>query len=74
MAIHNPDYRLLKAKELIDNLNPLSPDNSLIIYYLQKQNEEIQNLNKQITEYKKFFNLLNNLLPKSEGNIVYGRK
>ena len=62
MAYCRPDYRLQKAKKLIDSLDD-SEDNKLIKYYIEKKEDWIKKQNKRIKEYQDFFTTLNSFLP-----------
>jgi len=69
MAIYRPDYKLKKAKKLIDNLDD-SKENELIKYYIKKDKELIEKQNEQLKEYRDWFNKLDRFLPNNKQ--VYG--
>ena len=69
MALYNPDYTLIKAKELIDSLDN-SEDNELIKYYIEDQQRRIKKLDESLSEYREWFIKLDRFLPNK--NIVYG--
>lgn len=70
MALYRPDYKLQKAKKLLDSLDN-SEDNELIKYYIQKKDEWIEEQNKRIKEYQEVFNKMSKFLP-SGRPTVYG--
>ena len=71
MALYKPDYKLQKAKKLIDSLDN-SEHNELIKYYIQKKDEQAKQQNKIIKEYQEFFDKMSKFLP-SVRPTVYGR-
>jgi len=62
MAFYKPDYKLQKAKKLIDSLDN-SEENELIKYYIQKKEEWIEEQNDRLKEYRDFFDKLDRFLP-----------
>lgn len=64
MALYRPNYKLEKAKELIDNLDD-SEESSLIKYYIQEKEKCIKEQRKRLNEYRDFFEILNRFLPNS---------
>ena len=62
MALYRPDYKLQKAKKLIESLDD-SEENELIKYYIQKKEEWIEEQNKRLKEYQAFFDKLDRFLP-----------
>lgn len=56
------DYKLQKAKKLIDSLDD-SEENELIKYYIQKKQDWIEEQNKELKEYRDFFDKLDRFLP-----------
>lgn len=62
MALHKPDYKLQKAKKLIESLED-NKDNELIKYYIQKKQEWIDEQDKKLEEYRDFFDKLDRFLP-----------
>ena len=71
MALYKPDYKLQKAKKLIDSLDN-SEHNELIKYDIQKKDEQAKQQNKIIKEYQEFFDKMRKFLP-SVRPTVYGR-
>ncbi len=63
MAIYRPDYKLEKAKKLIDSLDK-SEENELIKYYIQKKDEWIEKQNKMLEEYQEVFDKMGKFLPR----------
>jgi len=70
MAVYRPDYRLQKAKKLIDSLDN-SADNELIKYYIKKKDEWIEQQDKRLKEYQEVFDKMSKFLP-SGRPTVYG--
>lgn len=70
MALYTPDYKLIKAKKLIDGLDN-SEDNELIKYYIKKKDEWIEEQNKRLKEYQEVFDKMSKFLPGSTPT-VYG--
>lgn len=70
MAFYRPDYKLQKAKKLIDSLDN-SEENELIKYYIQKKDEWIEEQNKRLKEYQDVFDKMGKFLP-SGNPTVYG--
>jgi hypothetical protein len=64
MASYEPDYDLIKAKEIIEKLNDKNEKDWLLKYYINHQNKEIEKLKKKIEDYQNFFKLLQSFLPK----------
>ena len=62
MALYRPDYKLQKAKKLIDSLDD-SEENKLIRYYIQKKQDWIDEQDKKLKEYRDFFDKLDRFLP-----------
>ena len=69
MAIYRPNYKLLEAKKVIDNLSD-SENDELITYYIEHQQDTIIAQNRKIEKYKEFFNTFNSFLPKSNLNKI----
>ena len=69
MALFQPDYTMIEAQKLIDKLDD-DPNNILITYYIEKKQQRIDELEKQIDEYRDWFNKLDRFLPNK--NITYG--
>ena len=61
MAVYRPDYRLQKAKKLIDSLDN-SADNELIKYYIKKKDEWIEQQDKRLKEYQEVFDKMSKFL------------
>ena len=70
MAVYRPDYRLQKAKKLIDSLDN-SADNELIKYYIKKKDEWIEQQDKRLKEHQEVFDKMSKFLP-SGRPTVYG--
>ena len=62
MAFYEPDYKLKEARALIDSLDD-SKESELIKYYIQKKEEWIEKQDKELKEYRDWFNKLDNFLP-----------
>jgi hypothetical protein len=62
MALYIPDYKLQKAKKLIDSLDN-SEENELIKYYILKKDEWIEEQNKRLKEYQEVFDKMSKFLP-----------
>ena len=62
MALFKPDFDLIEAKQIIDNMDS-SREGRLIKYYIKKQQDLIDEQRKDIEEYVAFFNKLNRFLP-----------
>jgi len=71
MALYRPDYKLEKAKKLIDSLDN-SEDNELIKYYIQKKDEWIEEQNKRIKEYQEVFDKMSRFLPNGRPTVYGG--
>ncbi len=65
MALYEPDYTLIKAQEVVDNLKDGDKKETLILYYINDLKLEIKEKNETIKKYRKFFELLNDLLPRN---------
>jgi len=72
MALYRPDYKLQKAKKLIDSLDN-SEDNELIKYYIQKKDEWIEEQNKRLKEYQEVFDNMSKFLPSGRPTVYGGR-
>jgi len=71
MALLRPDYKLQKAKKLLESLDLKDEKNALIIYYiddLRKRNQELRN---SISEYQDVFDRMSKFLPTGKPT-VYG--
>jgi len=64
MAIYNPNYRYIEAKEVIEKLGNSKKDQA-IKYYIDKNKEWKEETEKELKEYKEFFRTLNSFLPRS---------
>lgn len=69
MALYKPDYQMQEAKKLIETLSD-DPNNILIKYYIEKQQETINDQRKSLKEYRDWFVKLDRFLPNK--NMVYG--
>jgi len=65
MAIrYKPDLKLAKAKEFVNNLDPVDEGNELTLYYIQDLKAQLFNAKMKLGEYKLFFKTLESLMPK----------
>ena len=71
MALYRPDYKLQKAKKLIDSLDN-SEENELIKYYIQKKDEWIEEQNKRLKEYQDVFDKMGKFLPSGKPTVYGG--
>lgn len=62
LNMKKPDYKLKKAKKIINTLDD-NEENRLIKYYIQKKEEYIEYQNNKLKEYRDFFNKFNEFLP-----------
>lgn len=60
---------MFEAKKCIDSLGD-NAQNILIKYYIDKKQDETNELKKQLEEYREWFKNLDKFLPKK--NIVFG--
>lgn len=70
MSIYRPDYKIVKAIKLIENLDN-SEESELIKYFVISQNKMIEEQNKQLKEYQDVFNMIGKFLPNTKPT-VYG--
>ena len=68
MARYRPDYKLKEANEVIANLDN-SKESELIVYYINKKDELIDNQTKKIQAYRDWFEALNRFLP-NNGKVM----
>ena len=61
MALYIPDYKLQKAKSLIESLDN-SEINELIKYYIKKKDERIEEQNERLKEYQEVFDKMGKFL------------
>ena len=71
MTLYRPDYKLEKAKNLIDNLDN-SEENELIKYYIQKKDDYIEKQNKRLKEYQEVFDKMGKFLPNGKPTVYGG--
>ncbi len=64
MAIYKPDLKLAKAKEFVNNLDPMDEGNELILYYIQDLKRKFLNAQVKVKDYQAFFRMLEGLMPK----------
>ena len=62
MNRNKPDYKLKEANKVIANLDD-SKESELIVYYINKKDEQIDSQKKRIKEYVQWFLTLNKFLP-----------
>ncbi len=60
---YTPDYKYEKAKDLIDSLDVGVEEYDLILYYINKKDERIKNLESSINEYREWFKQMDRFLP-----------
>ena len=63
MAMYHPDYELIKAKEVVENLGNSEKDQA-IKYYIDSLEEREKSLMEKIKKYQNWFEQLNGFLPK----------
>lgn len=69
MALYTRDNTMFEAKKCIDSLSD-NAQNILIKYYIDKKQDETDELKKQLEEYREWFKTLDKFLPNK--NIVFG--
>jgi len=60
---YTPDYKYKKAKDLTDSLDFGVEKYDLILYYINKKDERIKNLQSSINEYREWFKQMDRFLP-----------
>lgn len=77
MAHYTPDYKFIKGRQLVESLIPVNATTTLtreecsdIKYYVDKKDEQILKLQKQVKEYQEVFTALGRFIP--SGNKVLG--
>jgi hypothetical protein len=60
---YTSDYKYEKAKDLIDSLDVGVEEYDLILYYINKKDERIKNLESSINEYRECFKQMDRFLP-----------
>jgi len=68
MAIYKPDYTLIDAQEVVDKLGDSRKD-QLIKYYITNKESRIAQLENIIEKYRKFFDLMDELLPNNDRTL-----
>jgi len=63
MAIYTPDHDYIEGQKIIESLDPLNDRERLIIYFVKKQQQFINEQNKRLGEYQDVFNAIDKFLP-----------
>lgn len=68
--LYTPDHKYLKAQKVVKNLGGDERDD-LIVYYIQKQDEHLEQLNSRIKEYQEVFDAMSKFI-KPRKPTIYG--
>jgi hypothetical protein len=60
---YTPDYKYKEAKELISSLDESVHEYELILYYINKRENYITDLEKRLHEYQDWFKQMDKFLP-----------
>jgi len=70
MTYYSPDHDYIEGKRAVNALDPTIDRERLILYYIKKQQEHIDEQNKRLGEYQAVFDAIDRFLPNH--NMIYG--
>jgi SMC interacting uncharacterized protein involved in chromosome segregation len=72
MAVYHPDYKYEKGKKYLDQLcSENTEDAENLKHYINKKEEHIDNLNKKLDEYHKFFEQMRKYCGAAPRTVTY---
>jgi hypothetical protein len=60
---YSPDHKYKEAKDLINSLDESIHEYELILYYINKREKHIDDLEKRLQEYQDWFKQMDKFLP-----------